>query len=91
MLWDIGRHGDVLGTLGVYWSPLGHWRTLESWRCQGLLGALEVLDSAGGSGVSWEPWGLLETLGGTGMLLGPMWSTGMYWEHWVYWNCWGAL
>lgn len=52
MLWGIGRHGDVLGTLGVYWSPLEHWRALESWGCWGLLGALEVGDSIWGTGVS---------------------------------------
>lgn len=28
--------------------------TLESWRCWGLLGALEVLDSAGDNGIPWE-------------------------------------
>lgn len=63
MLWGIERHGAVLGTLGVYWSPLGHWRALESWWCWGLLGALEVLDSTGGTGgfgVYWKHWGVLE-------------------------------
>lgn len=48
-----------------HWHSTGvHWRALESWQCWGLLGALEVLDSAGGSGVSWELWGLLEIPGG---------------------------